>query len=145
MAKSTWRADGCMHWLNTTPDSDNANRILDTALETGNLYRIGIATHGYADSWAHQNFTGFYNEFNSMTGPLSVAIPNIGHAEAGHNPDEIALVWKDTRLIEQRVDNRERFLDAAVHVLRKLATFADPKMTAKELKKRATSLKKGDL
>ncbi len=141
MAQSTWRADGRMHWLNTTPDSENANRIIDAALTTGDLYRIGIATHGYADTWAHQNFTGYYNEFNSMTGPLSVAIPNIGHAEALHSPDEIALVWKDTRLIKKRVDNRKRFLDAAVCILRKLAQYADPKITKKELKKREKELK----
>jgi len=142
MAESTWRADGRMHWLNTTPDSENANRIIDTALETGNLYRIGIACHGYADTWAHQNFAGYFDPFNSMTGPLSAAIPNIGHAEAGHNPDEVALIWKDTRLIEKRVDNRKRFLEAAAHILRKLAKFTDPGITEKELKKRETALKK---
>ena len=77
-----------------------------------------------------------------MTGPLSAAIPNIGHAEAGHNPDEVALIWKDSRLIEKRVDNRERFLETAARILRKLAKFADSKMTEKELQKRETTLKK---
>jgi len=142
MAESTWRGDGRMHWLNTTPDSENANRIIDIALKTGNLYRIGIAGHGYADTWAHQNFAGYFDPFNSMTGPLSAAIPNIGHAEAGHNPDEVALIWKDTRLIEKRIDNRKRFLDAAGHILRKLAKLTDSRMTEKELKKRETTLKK---
>ena len=142
MAESAWRKDGEMHWLNTTSDSENANQIIDTALKTGNLYRIGIACHGYADTWAHQNFTGYYNEFNSMTGPLSLAIPDIGHAEALHNPDWAALVWKDKRLIASRIDNRDRFLEAAGQILRKLAKFADPKMTEKELQKRETALKK---
>ena len=33
----------------------------------------------------------------------------VGHAQAGHNPDEPALVWVDDRLLEKRVDNRGRF------------------------------------
>ena len=142
MAESTWRRDGRMHWLNTTPNSENANRVIDAALASKDLYRIGIACHGYADTWAHQNFAGYFDPFNSMTGPLSAAIPNIGHAEAGHNPDEVALVWKDKRLIEKRVDNKSRFLEAAVHMLRKLAKFTDSGMTEKELQKRETALKK---
>lgn len=142
MEKSTWRRDGRMHWLNTTPDSENANRVINAALVSKDLYRIGIACHGYADTWAHQNFAGYFDPFNSMTGPLSAAIPNIGHAEAGHNPDEVALVWKDKRLIASRVDNRGRFLEAAGQILRKLAKFTDPKMTEKELQTRETALKK---
>lgn len=142
MAETAWRKDGEMHWLNTIPNCENSNRIMDAALTSGNLHRIGIACHGYADTWAHQNFTGYYNEFNSMTGPLSLAIPNIGHAEAFHNPDWSALVWKDKRLIAGRVDNRSRFLTAAVHILSKLAKFVDPRITKKELQKRETALKK---
>ena len=76
MARTAWRKDGQMHWLNTTPDSTNARLIMKTALETDNLYRIGIGLHGYADTWAHQNFTGYYNEFNAMTKPLSEAVPD---------------------------------------------------------------------
>lgn len=141
MTSSAWRKDGGMHWLNTTPDSENANRIMDAALVSGNLYRIGIACHGYADTWAHQNFTGYYNEVNSMTGPLSDAIPNIGHAEAGHDPDWAALVWEDTRLIHERIDNKALFLEAAGCMLLKLAKYVDPKITREELRKRETTLK----
>jgi hypothetical protein len=142
MTASTWRKDGAMHWLNTTPDSENANLILDRALASGNLYRIGIACHGYADTWAHQNFVGYDSEFNSMTGPLSAAIPNIGHAEASHAPDWPALVWADTRLIYEPIDNKARFLAAAASMFLKLAKHMDPKMTKRELRKRETSLKK---
>lgn len=141
MASSAWRKDGGMHWLNTTPDSENANRVMDVALASGNLYRIGIACHGYADTWAHQNFTGYYNEFNSMTVPMSIAIPNIGHAEAGHDPDGAALVWEDRRLIHERIDNKARFLAAAAGMLRRLAKYVDPKITNEELRKRETILK----
>jgi len=141
MTGSAWRKDGGMHWLNTTPDSENANLVMDAALASGDLYRIGIACHGYADTWAHQNFVGYYNEFNSMTGPLSAAIPNIGHAEAAHAPDWAALVWADTRLIHEPIDNKARFIAAAAGMLRKLAKYVDPKITTKELRKRETTLK----
>ena len=139
-AETAWRKDGQMHWLNTTPNSKNAHLILSTAFKTGNLYRMGIALHGYADTWAHQNFTGYYNEFNSMTKPLSPAVPDIGHAEAGHNPDWPALVWKDKRLIQSRVDNRARFLQAASRMLDHIARYIDPLMPEKELQNRKTQL-----
>lgn len=140
MAGSAWRKDGAMHWLNTTPDSENANLVMDAAFASGNLYRIGIACHGYADTWAHQNFVGYYNEFNSMTGPLSDAIPNIGHAQAAHAPDRAALIWQDARLIHEPIDNKTRFLAAARGMLRKLAKYADRKITKKELLKRETTM-----
>lgn len=140
-AASTWRKDGSMHWLNTTPDSENANLIMDAALASGNLYRIGIAGHGYTDTWAHQNFVGYQSEFNSMTGPLSAAIPNIGHAEAAHNPDWTALVWTDARLIRERIDNKARILAAAAGLFKKLAQYADPKMGDSELGERQKALR----
>ena len=81
-AKTAFRKDGCMHWLNTTPDSGNANAMLDLALETGNIHRIGIAAHGFVDTWAHQNFIGYYADFNGLAEPLASVLPNIGHADA---------------------------------------------------------------
>jgi hypothetical protein len=138
---SAWRKDGAMHWLNTTPDSESANRVMDVALASGNLYRIGIACHGYADTWAHQNFVGYYSEFNSMTVPLSAAFFNIGHAEAGRDPDWPALVWQDTRLIHERIDNKARILEASGCMYRKLAKYVDSKITRKELLRRAATLK----
>jgi hypothetical protein len=122
---TAWRKDGKMHWLNTTPDSENANRIFDAALATKDLYRIGVACHAYADTWAHQNFVGYYEPFNAMDDPLDQVTPNIGHADAGHNPDWPALVWQDRRLCKERVDNKATFLDAAEHMLRKLMRYAD--------------------
>ena len=125
MSKTAWRKDGKMHWLNTTPNSKNANQIMDAALETDDLYRIGIAVHTYVDTWAHQNFIGYYDDFNSMKTMLGSVAPNIGHADAGHNPDEPALVWRDPRLLDERVDNRDRFLEAAKCLYEKLAGHID--------------------
>ena len=116
LATSAQRRDGKLHWLNTTPDSTNANRIMDDALTSGNLYRIGIASHSYVDTWAHQNFVGYYDAFNAMRNSmLSIALPNIGHADAKRLPDWPGAVWTDRRLLpdRSRVDNTERFMAAA--------------------------------
>jgi hypothetical protein len=141
MSPSAWRKDGAMHWLNTTPDSENANLILDAALATGNPHRIGIACHGYADTWAHQNFVGYLHEFNAMTGPIDAAIPDIGHADAQHAPDQPARVWQDDRLLNGRVDNRARFLDAAAGLYRRLSRHIAPRMRKKERLAREAALR----
>ncbi|MCX8021461.1 MAG: hypothetical protein N2745_01645 [Syntrophorhabdaceae bacterium] len=112
---SACRRDGKLHLLNTIVDSSNSRKILDEAFKTGNLYRIGIATHMYADTFAHQNFVGFKDTFNDMKGFLETFIPSIGHGDAKLQPDTVGLLWKDERLVSSHaiVDNRSRFLDAA--------------------------------
>jgi len=142
LAETALRKDGKMHWLNTTPNSSNANAIIDLALASGNLYRIGIASHSYVDTWAHQNFVGYFDEFNAMSDPLSAAIPNIGHADAKHNPDWPALVWQDKRLLTDRVDNNERFMAAAEHLFAKYLSITKPGMKKAEITKQAKELKK---
>ena len=58
LAKDSRRKDGKLHHLNTTPDNKNANQILDRALETNNLYKIGLAVHAFADTYAQQKQYG---------------------------------------------------------------------------------------
>ncbi len=135
LQKDGYRRDGVLHWLNTTPDSENANQVIDNALKSKNIYRIGVASHSYVDTWAHQNFIGYYNEFNSMSGVLENLSPNIGHADAGHNPDWPALVWQDRRLISKnrRIDNKERFMSAAGSLFSKYRMYIDKKCSSKAL------------
>jgi hypothetical protein len=112
-AESARRGDGKMHVLNTTPNNDLANELISKALKAPpdiRPYRIGIATHGYVDTWAHQNFAGFNDSFN---GDVLNPIPNIGHAEAKHHPDWVSHRWEDDRLVERDVDNNARFVSAA--------------------------------
>lgn len=125
-APSAFRKDGLLYWLNTTPASANAGAMLDEAFKTGDLHRIGIACHAYADTFAHQNFAGYFSMFNGMAGPLEKVLPDIGHADAKHAPDWPALVWTDERLIQGTVDNKSRFLDAAEALLRRLALYVAP-------------------
>lgn len=72
---SARRKEGKLHYLNTTPDSKNARKILKSAFTSENIYRIGIASHAYADTWAHQNFVGYYDDFNAIKGLLKKAFP----------------------------------------------------------------------
>jgi hypothetical protein len=122
------RKDGKFHVLNTMPDNEHARSLLKAALATKDLFRIGIAAHMYADTFAHQNFVGYYETFNSMKGLLEKAIPDVGHAEAKHSPDLPALIWEDTRLIRKNseIDNKERFLKAAGALFVAFRKYLDP-------------------
>ena len=146
MHNGALRKDGRLHFLNTTPNNENASRIIDTALETDNLYRIGIASHSYVDTWAHQNFIGYYDPFNAMGNVFEKPLPNIGHADAEHNPDWPGLVWQDRRLLGKRVrvDNKERFMDAARNLFTMYRRHVDKKYSEESLQKDAVDLV-GDL
>ena len=101
----------------TTPNSSNAQKLLKAALNSGDLYRIGIAIHTFADTWSHQNFTGYEEDWNSVFvwhSPYRAVVPNIGHADVGHSPDEISSEWKDYRFErhERKINNRNRALEA---------------------------------
>ena len=121
--KRAYRCDGKMHLLNTTPDNKLANKWFKLAFDapkSTRLYRIGIATHAYADTWAHQNFVGWYDYFNDIG--LDVK-PDIGHANAEHHPDWPAHRWEDARLTRDEIDNSERFLDAAQMIFKKYKKY----------------------
>jgi hypothetical protein len=123
MSESACRCDGKMHLLNTTPGNEIADKLFDLAFKSSEdtrLYRIGIATHGYADTWAHQNFVGWYDFFNDIA--LDVK-PDIGHANAEHHPDWPAHRWEDARLVNDQVDNTDRFIAAAKEIYRKYQNY----------------------
>ena len=115
------RRDRKTNPLNTTPNSSKVKALLLAALHTRNLYRVGIALHTFADSWAHQNFSGINEPWNVLDeGSL---IPPIGHAQAIKKPDDLNSRWVDTRLIHPDISNRERFLTAAGKIYKYLATY----------------------
>ncbi len=115
IGESARRRDGKLHLLNTIPANTNAGALLQAALDARDLYRIGIATHAYCDTFAHQNFVGYFDAFNGMGGLFDKLEPDIGHVDAEHMPDWPACRWRDDRLVttHQEVDNKERFLSAA--------------------------------
>ena len=111
------------------------------------LLRMGMLLHIFADSHAHQMFTGYDSQVNrvniiqvqdNISGeditPVARAgirglfnraisnIPAIGHVQAGHNPDIPNITFSltyDSKMIHNR-DNTELFLEAGRHVYRYL-------------------------
>ncbi len=106
-----------------TPDSPGARTLLIAALRSNDLFRIGIALHAYADTWAHQNFSGISGRTN-IVDPASF-LPPAGHLQVLGAPDDPAGVWNDGRLVRERrtVVNSERFLEAARKIYRFLCTW----------------------
>jgi hypothetical protein len=135
------RVDTWTHPFNTTPNSPNANQILDSTIATNDYYQIGIASHAYVDTWAHQNFVGFKDDFNKFAGFWDPLLPNIGHTDAKSKPDYPRLVWNDERLVAQEVNNKLRFLDAAIHLFAKLRKIAVPGESVEALEEGKRSLK----
>lgn len=117
------RADGASNPLSTTPGSPNAKALLVDALKTRDLYRVGIALHTYADSWAHQNWSGVREDWNAVE--AGSMIPAIGHAQVLTNPDRMNLIWEDPRLSPESrsIRNWERHFAAARMVYKYLATY----------------------
>lgn len=117
------RRDGKKNPLNCTPNSSAVKELLISALNTRNLYRVGIALHTYADSWAHQNFTGVLENWNVLD--QRSIIPAIGHAQAFRKPDNLDAAWTDSRVEKksQRIDNRSRVLAAARMIYKYLCTY----------------------
>ena len=127
------RVDAGVNKFNTTPNSPGVKKLLVTGLETRNLYRVGIALHTYADSWAHQNFSGKMEPWNRID-PNS-PIPPIGHAQALSKPDTLDLEWTDPRLYSpnDHVSNYRRFMQAARQIYKYLATYNRRKFDDLEL------------
>lgn len=107
----------------TTRNSVNANKLLDESLNSENLYRMGIALHTYADTWAHERFTAFNEAWNKVVDwykDFKALAPNIGHADVWHLPDQICKTWRDHRFKEGPVVNRDRAFEATEKIYEKL-------------------------
>lgn len=113
---------------------------------TYNLISLGIALHTYADTWAHEDFSGTHNHYDnniafvkfynqgkwltlSRTGKIkSKLVPSIGHAEAGNFPDLPYLVWKFMKIKGQTFyikNNLDIYIDAAYNIFNFLKTFTN--------------------
>ena len=98
----------------TVPNSPFARDILKRAFgmdySVERLCAIGIALHTFADTWAHQKFSGRKDEENNvekiyefedgkwkhpfLEGIIADLAPKIGHAQALSHPDEPYLHWR---------------------------------------------------
>lgn len=122
-AASRERVDKAASRWTVTPDSPLAKEILVAALKTGDDFRIGIALHSYADTWAHQHFSGRTEQGNAVD--PSSPLPPAGHLQALRSPDDAAGRWTDARLLPElaRIDNGARFRAAARKIYRYLRTY----------------------
>lgn len=117
------RKDGRTHPLCCSPDSALARKVLRKAfraLAATRLYRIGIASHAYADSWAHQGYVGGFTRFNSVSRIFPLPV---GHLNKGMLPDWFGGRWLDERLVHPAIDNQTRFLSAAKRLYENYTSF----------------------
>ncbi|WPX97724.1 DUF6765 family protein [Candidatus Fokinia crypta] len=110
------REDQTKHSLCTTKNANLAKKMLVKGLESKDPYYIGIASHAYSDTWAHQNFSGIIDEINALYHQHSYA--QIGHLDAFTLPDLVNVVWYDPRLKNPIVDNNIIFIEAAIYLLK---------------------------
>ncbi len=130
----------------TTTDSSLAQALLAEARRSApglrRLCAIGVALHTYADTWAHEGFSGRDHPENDVQGlqvrkagawqGLAVEdflldlLPAIGHAQAGHLPDRPFLEWRCARPATGR-HNAPAFLAAAKASYTGLARLAPAK------------------
>jgi hypothetical protein len=117
------RKDGRINPLNCTANSTNVKKLLIAALQTRNLYRVGIGLHTFADSFAHQNFSGILEDWNVIVD--NSIVPSIGHAQALQKPDFFHLTWEDPRLAEplNYIDNKQRYYEAAKKIYKYLCLY----------------------
>ena len=140
---TAYRKDGKLHLLNTTPNSENAKKMMKESIVLNSLYRLGIALHVLADTWSHQNFIGCKDYVNGDHKELvKKIIPNIGHADFLHDPDEVSLIWSDDRLIpsNQEIDNKERMVAAAKECFYWLMKYRNKRAAAAAIEEKWTEI-----
>lgn len=123
MKSSSLRRDGSCRYMTTTPNNKLARNCIAAALKSNDPYWMGIASHSFVDTWAHQNFTGLKDVYNCVEkhqtnksgigAKLLGLSPHLGHLDVFHLPDVPGTVWYDYRLKDMKVDNNSRFLEAA--------------------------------
>jgi hypothetical protein len=107
---------GTTNPLCTTRGCNNSVSLVQDSMKNKDPYRMGVALHSYADTWSHERFSAFREDWNKVSRSIFSSIPpNIGHAEVFTKPDEISLVWEDKRF-KEKIDNRERALKAAEQI-----------------------------
>lgn len=118
------------------PNGEIAKELLIQALREKDPYLMGIALHSFADTWAHQNFSGLVEEGNSIkTDSSMLRLPPAGHLQALTQPDEPDRIWIDPRLPEHErlVNNAQRFIQAGRKIYRYLCIFNNKPFNDEEL------------
>jgi|WetSurSiteA1Bulk_404760.scaffolds.fasta_scaffold01188_1 hypothetical protein len=111
---------GIKNPLCTTRGCQNAVRLIQDAKKSRDLYALGIALHTYADTWSHERFSAFHEDWNRVFkgGIFKNLPPNVGHGEVYHQPDEISRSWTDKRFGNIKIDNKERAIMASEEIFK---------------------------
>ncbi|MBP1924320.1 hypothetical protein J2Z76_000173 [Sedimentibacter acidaminivorans] len=125
-------------------NSVTANELLNDTLRTLDkpygLQRLGVTLHVYADTWSHQDFHGLNRDgnkidyldllntektfINEVVLGTSKLIPPLGHGQVYTYPDEPYLRWEYSKCNAEehyKINNLDRFIDAAFHIFSFLA------------------------
>ena len=89
---------------------ENSLIARDLIYNADNPIALGIALHTLQDTYSHQNFTGWSEEFNSCftwKNLWRALVPNIGHSDMGVLPDIADASWYDPRT-KKIIHNRTR-------------------------------------
>lgn len=135
------------------PDSPVAQDMLRECIrhrqDANSLHRLGVTMHVYADTWAHQQFSGLLSDMNQVsaleagessftedigqyfTSMLIGQNAPLGHGPALHFPDMPYLNWGyvsgDGRPIYR--NNTELFIEAADHLCRAIRAWLTDDLT----------------
>jgi hypothetical protein len=91
--------------------------LVQRAKKDGDHHSLGIALHTYADTWSHERFSGFHEDWNRVYNSFIRNLPpNIGHGEVFTKPDEISTKWVDERFGNDEINNWERAQEAAENI-----------------------------
>ncbi|WP_196602197.1 DUF6765 family protein [Pectinatus frisingensis] len=127
--------------------SDYLKSIVDLQANK-NLFRLGVGLHVYADTWAHQEFSGHISSDNIITNPDVIYpkealwertedsfihdLPPLGHVSAIHWPDRPYAFWKCTPKFPDGRKNWIEFVEAASAIYSILTTVKNSENTLTE-------------
>ncbi|MDD5299332.1 MAG: hypothetical protein PHD65_02440 [Gallionella sp.] len=127
------------------PDSPVAKAMMASVIATRNapwgLHRLGLASHVFADTFAHQEFVGLNHSLNDVNDDIQtfsgeplkrLPLPPVGHAKVDTYPDRPYLAWTYTKGNGKSVkrDNTEIFTTAATRMFEEFKRFQAGEATA---------------
>lgn len=121
------------------PDSPVAKAMMASVIATKDaswgLHRLGLASHVFADTFAHQEFVGLNHHLNDVNDDIQTfsgeslerlhLLPPVGHAKVNTYPDRPYLAWTYTKGNGQEIrrNNTEIFMTAAKRMFEEYKRF----------------------
>lgn len=138
------------------PNSPIAQAMMKRVIEVKDrphaLHRLGIASHVFVDTFAHQGFVGQRTNMNNASEIIDSTrsklkeniLPNVGHARVDTYPDRPYLRWQYTDSRGQNIerDNPSDFIKAADELCKHYQRYrlADPEADVPGLQEQKTAI-----